>query len=201
MYLFKNLSGWTLKFLAVATVAAALVSLFPRPTWAQDYNGGRDWDRDRDRDRDRVTRLEPGMTIPVRTTQAIDVNRTDNRVFSGVVDQDVYGDNGRLAIPRGSNVELIVRVARDNDLVIDLDSVMVNGQRYAISAEPNRAESQRDLVGSIVGGITGAEVRGQAVRIPRDAVLTFRLQRPLTMGVADRGTWRNGWHYHEYEHD
>src|ERR1043166_5142174 len=92
-------------------------------------------DRDRDgyrNDAERVTRIEPGTNISVRTNDAIDVERFDNRVYYGIVDQNVRGTNGRLAIPRGSRVELIVRVMRDNDLVLDLESVNVNGQRYAI---------------------------------------------------------------------
>ncbi len=159
-----------------------------------------DHDRRGDRDRGRLTRLEPGTVIAVRTNEGIDVERTDNRVFRGFVDQDVRGDNGRLAIPRGAAVELIVRVARDNDLMLDLESVLVNGQRYAVPTEPNRVESQRDnsVVGAIVGAINGGEARGRAVRIPRDSVVTFRLGQPLVMGVADRGIDRDGYHYHDY---
>jgi hypothetical protein len=29
--------------------------------------------------------------------------------------------------------------------------------------------------------------------------MTFRLQRPLDMGVADRGIMRDGRHYHDYD--
>ena len=180
---------------------AMAVSLTP----AQDRPRDRDRDRDGDRDRDRdfVTVLEPGTVIPVRTNEPIDVERRDNRVYHGIVDQDVRGGNGRLAIPRGSQAELIVRVARDNDLIVDLESVTVNGQRYAIPTDPNRLESQRDnsIVGAIIGAINGAEPRGRAVRVPRDAVLTFRLERELRMGVADRGVMRDGRHYHDYYRD
>src|SRR5690349_17622945 len=66
----------------------------------------RDRDRDLDRDRGPYTRLEPGTVIPVRTNERIDVERSDNRVYYGIVDQDVRGTNGRIAIPRGSNAEL-----------------------------------------------------------------------------------------------
>ncbi len=159
-------------------------------------------DRDRygDRDRGRFTRLEPGTTIAVRTTEGIDSDRSDNRVFRAVVDQNVRGENGRLAIPRGATVELMVRVARDNDLILDLESVTVDGRRYATQTDPNRVESQRDnsIVGAIIGAINGGEARGRAVRIPRDSVVTFRLGQPLTMGVADRGVDRDGYHYHDY---
>lgn len=156
--------------------------------------------RDRDQRDDRVTRIEAGTNMQVRTTDAIDAERLDNRVYYGVVDQDVRGDNGRLAIPRGSRVEMIVRVMRDNDLVLDLESVDVNGQRYAIQTDKNHVEAQRDnsLVGSILGAISGGEAQGRAVRIPRNAVLNFRIQTPLLVGVADRGVDRDGNHYHDW---
>ncbi|MGH9404838.1 MAG: hypothetical protein ACRD3D_03255 [Terriglobia bacterium] len=150
-----------------------------------------------------MTRIEPGTVIPVRTVDTIDVYRENDRVYFGRADQDVRGENGRLAIPRGSRVELMVRIEPDNDLIIDLESVTVNGERYAVRAEPNREESRRDntLVGAIVGALQGGEVRGRTVRIPRDSILTFRIERPLYMGVADRGVWRNGEHYHDWYRD
>jgi len=95
---------------------------------------------------------------------------------------------------------LIVRVMRDNDLVLDLESVSVNGQRYGVQTDKNRIESQRDnsLIGSIVGAINGGQAQGRAVRIPRDSVLNFRIQEPLMVGVSDRGVDRDGHHYHDY---
>jgi len=167
---------------------------------AQDRDRIQNSDRDWDREHNRYTRLAPGTMISVRPTESIDVERKDNRVYYGIVDQDVRGNNGQLAIPRGSKVELIVRVERDNDLILDLESVMVNGERYAIQTEANRVESTRDnsLVGAIVGAVNGGEVRGRSVRIPRDTLLTFRLDRPLNIGVADRGIDRDGRHYHDW---
>ena len=148
----------------------------------------------------RVTRIEPGTTISIRTNTPIDVQRSDNRVYYGVVDQEVRGDNGRLGIPRGSRVELIVRVMRDNDLILDLESVDLNGQRYAIQAQKTRVDSGQDnsLIGSLAGAITGGAAYGRAVRIPRDSVLNFRIQTPLIVGVADRGVNRDGNHYHDW---
>jgi hypothetical protein len=129
----------------------------------------------------------------VRLNRTIDVNRSDDRVFYGTVDRDVRGDYGRIVIPRGSNVELAVRVAPDNDLVLDLDSVVVNGERYAIRTDPNRFESERDnsLLGNIAGAINGQQVRGPAVRVERGTVLMFRLERPLEMGARDRDYYRD----------
>lgn len=178
---------------------SAMIMAFCLSTQASAQDRDRN-NRDRDQDRNAITRLNPGTVISVRTNQPIDVERQDYRVYTGIVDQDVRGDNGRLAIPRSATVELMVRVERDNDLILDLESVTVNGQRYAIRTDANRVESQRanSLVGAIVGAINGGQARGRAVRIPRDSVVTFRLDRPLDMGVADRGVSRDGYHYHDY---
>jgi hypothetical protein len=159
--------------------------------------------RDRNYGGDRISRIEPGTSVPIRLTEGVDVERRDNRVYHGIVDRDVRGDDGRLAIPRGAPVELIVRVMRDNDLVLDLESVTVNGRRYGIRTDATHVESQRDnsLLGTIVGAINGGQAQGRAVRIPRDSVLSFRVQTPLDVDVPDRGVDRNGWHYHDYYRD
>jgi len=121
---------------------------------------------------ERVTRIEPGTEVVIRTNQYIDSDRRDNRVYTGTVDRDIRGENGRLAIPRGSQVELIVRTARDNDLILDLESVSVNGQRYTLDAGAERIQSERRpgvgenrstaehvgggaILGSIIGAIAG----------------------------------------------
>src|SRR5580765_7459402 len=72
-----------------------------------------------------VTRIEPGTQVLVRTDQYIDNSERDYRIYTGIVDQNVRGGNGKLAIPRGSQVEMIVRTARDGDLILDLESVTV----------------------------------------------------------------------------
>ena len=177
--------------------------------------------------------IRPGAVLPVRTNEFIDSNRADGRVFTGFVDQDVRGENGEVAIPRGSPVELIVRVAPDNDLILDLDSVMVNGRRYAVRADAERVEARDGLgrnrrtgeyvgggavlgsiIGAIAGGGKGAAIgaaagaaagagaqtltRGRLVRVPAESLLTFRMERPLEVGVPDTGVTRDGRHYHDY---
>ena len=137
--------------------------------------------------------------------------------------------------PRGSPVELMIREAPDRDLILDLESVTVNGQRYALEAEPERIDSERRagvgenrrtaehlgggaalgaIIGAIAGGGKGAAIgagagaaagaglqvitRGHAVHVPPESIVTFRLDRPLVVGMADRGVDRNGVHYHDY---
>ena len=197
--MFKSSIEFCLWNKALTGTALALALSFTPTLFGQDRGWGRYWDQNRGL----YTMLQPGTTIAIRTQDPIDVERTDNRVFIATVDQDVRGDNGRLAIPRGSRAELIVRVARDNDLILDLESVVVNGQRYAVQTDPNRVESDRDysVIGSILGAINGGQGQGRAVRLPRGSVISFRLDRPLQMGVADRGVDRGGYHYHDYYGD
>lgn len=178
-----------------------------------------------------MTQIDMGTVVAVRTNESISADRADGRVFTGSVEEDVLGGDGQLAIPRGSNVELIVRVASDRDLIIDLDSVMVDGTRYAIDASPERIESKDGIganertgryvgggaalgaiIGAIAGGGRGAAIgagvgagagalgeiatKGRELRIPSESVVTFRIERPLSMGVADNGTLGEGVHYH-----
>lgn len=183
----------------------------------------------------RMARIEPGTLIPVRTNDRITSDRADGRIFTGSVDQDVMGSDGRLAIPRGSNVELIVRVARDQDLILDLESVTVEGQRYAVDAGADHVEATSDkdtvgankrtgkfvgggailgaIVGAAAGGGKGAAIgagvgaaagagteiatSGREVRIPSESIVTFRIDRPLVVGVPDRGDEHEGYHYHD----
>ena len=191
---------------------------------------GRAQDRER-RPSDVVKRIEPGTLITVRADEPIETRSRDGRVFTGVVEQGVPDQRDRLAIPRGSKAELVVRAGGDGDLILDLDSVMVQGQRYAVSAEADRVDApprvERDrrpgeligggallgtIVGAIAGGAKGAAIgaaagaaagasgelitRGPTVRVPQGALLTFRLERPLDVGVADDGYTRDGRHFH-----
>jgi len=79
--------------------------------------------------------IDAGTTITVRTNETIEAKDSDGRVFSGVVEQDVMNRNGNIAIPKGSDVELVVRNVSDKEVALDLDSVKVNGQRYSIQGE------------------------------------------------------------------
>jgi hypothetical protein len=95
-----------------------------------------------------VRTIGTGTSIAVRTNETIDVKQSDGRVFTGVVNQDVTDASGNVAIPRGSNAELIVKKASNKDMTLDLESVTVNGQRYAVTADASRLSGgQRDGIG------------------------------------------------------
>jgi hypothetical protein len=167
----------------------ALAIAAPSAAWAQDRGRWSD-----------VARLDPGTTITVRTNEPIDSSRTDYRVYSATVDRGVRADNGDLAIPSGSTAELIVRSAHDNDLILDIESVTINGHRYAVKTDRQRVDSGNNggLIGDIVGAINGE--RGRYVRLQPGTQLGFRLDQPLDVDVADLGVTRDGHHYHDWYH-
>jgi hypothetical protein len=181
-----------------------------------------------------LARIEAGTEIVVRTTEPIDVQSLDGRIYSAVVDKDVLeSSTGRMAIPAGSPVELEARDEHNGDLILDLDSVTVDGRRYGVRAPAERIDTSRGgvdgektakyigggallgtIVGAIAGGGKGAAIgaaagaaagagavyatRGRHIRVPDEAVVTFRLDRPLDVDVPDDGYMRDRQHYHPY---
>jgi hypothetical protein len=95
-----------------------------------------------------------------------------------------------------------VRSARDNDLILDLESVTINGHRYAVRTNRQRVDSgnnsynDNNLIGQIVGAINGDH--GRYVRLQPGTQLGFRLDQPLDVDVSDLGVTRDGHHYHDW---
>jgi hypothetical protein len=177
--------------------------------------------------------VDTGEVVPVRVNEDITASKADGRIFTGTVDTDVKDTTGRVAIPAGSPVELTARSSGDA-LALDLDSLTVNGQRYAVRASSESTASNQQgigankktavyvgggallgsILGAVVGGGKGAAVgaaagaaagagtqivtQGKSISVPRNSVVTFRLDRPLDVGVADTGVSLNGHHYHRY---
>ena len=94
--------------------------------------------------------IAAGTTIDVRTNDVIDARDAGNgRVYSGQVDRDVFDRDNRVAIPRGSDVELMVRDIGRHTLALDLDGVVVNGKRYSVTTyDVTRDGEQKDGVGA-----------------------------------------------------
>jgi hypothetical protein len=151
-------------FLASQTISAQN----PNDPWQDRYRRDGQYDA-----YSRPARLEAGTFVTVRTQRPLDADRADGRIFPAVVDRDVWDEYGRLAvpaIPSGSPAQLRVRTAPDSDLILDLDSVIVDGKRYAVGAETDRIESRPRgtsgdraaeyvgggaILGTIIGAIAG----------------------------------------------
>ena len=96
-------------FRVVALGTAAMIIMPSVSLRARPQDGrGRDWrDMDWSGNVDRLTRIEPGAFVTVRTTEPIVSDRADGRIFGGAVADDVWDDYRRLTvpvIPRGSPV-------------------------------------------------------------------------------------------------
>lgn len=144
-----------------------------RPVGRRDYEGRERREREEHAfERGAPPEIIPaGTSVTIRTNEYIRSNSRDNRIYTGAVDQDILDQNGRLAIPRGSGVELMVRTDPHGDLVLDMESVNVNGQRYGIAAgaeienhnAPGVGGNKRTgefvgggaVIGSILGAIAG----------------------------------------------
>ena len=124
-----------------------------------------------------LSRIEPGASVQVRTTETINSSTMDGQVFTGTVENDVLDTQGRLAIPAGATTELVVRRDADNELVLDLDSVTVKGRRYGVDATRSRLntggidiknsgigankETARNVGGgALLGAVLGAVIGG-----------------------------------------
>ena len=216
-------------FLALTALAQDLPN---RPRDARDREGNY---------REYSSTIPAGTQIRVRTDQAIDVrDRSDGRVFTGTVAEDVAASDGRIMISRGARAELLVQNANDNEMAVDLESINVEGRRYMVAAEAYDSSRRSGLgankrtgefvgggalfgtiVGALAGGGKGAAIgalaggaagagaqvitRGQAIRIPAETLLMFRLEQPLQIGTGrysqDNGYDRDGYHYHnDYYH-
>src|SRR5258705_6321735 len=114
-----------------------------------------------------------GTQIAIRTSEPIDARSpSDSRIYRGVVDRDVRSDDGKVTIPSGSNAELILRDSTRDEVVLDLESVDVRGQRYVVSTEnesvpaggggkqgvgANPRTGEKVGGGAGIGGIIGAD--------------------------------------------
>jgi len=118
--------------------------------------------------------IDAGTPITVVTSEAINAKDSDGRTYVGVVSKDVVNRNGNVAIPRGSNVGLIVRKTSDDEVALDMDSVTINRQQFSIESDSSTLSVEdRDgiganqrtgefvgggaLIGAIVGAIAGGK--------------------------------------------
>ena len=108
--------------------------------------------------------VRAGREIAIRTSESIDARSpSDSRIYRGVVERDVRSEDGRVMIPSGSNAELILRNSTRDEVVLDLESVDVHGQRYAVSTENESVAGGSEKQGVGANRRTGKYVGGGAV--------------------------------------
>lgn len=116
--------------------------------------------------------------VSVRADETIDsATAAEGQTYAADVTDDVLDANGDVVIPHGSNARIVIRSASKggrirgaSDLVLDLQSVSVEGQEYLVSTTDLQQSGKQGLganrrtaeyaggaaaVGAIIGAIAG----------------------------------------------
>jgi len=163
-----------------------------------------------------------GTEIRVRTDQAIQTNApSTDRFYGATVSQDVMDASGNVAIPKGSPAELAVRRgANNNEVVLDLESVRVNGRKYSLMADTNARSGGKEgigknkrtgeyvgggalagtLIGAIAGGgkgaaigaIAGGAAGAGAQTVTRGSQVSIPAETELRFRLTNDVALRNG---------
>ncbi len=104
--------------------------------------------------------IAEGSIIQVRNNEAIALETASaGQTFSGLLARDVMDSSGRVALPRGAGVTLVIL----RPGIVDIGSVEVAGRRYGLE------------------GPKSGDAQATGVRIPARALLGFRLDKPAKL--------------------
>lgn len=120
-----------------------------------------------------------GTKVAVRTEDTIDsAKAAEGQTYAAEVADDVLDADGNVVIPRGSNAQIVIRSASKggkirgaSDLVLDLQSISVEGQEYLVSTVDlqekgrsgigkNKRTAEMTGGGAALGAIIGAIAGG-----------------------------------------
>lgn len=119
-----------------------------------------------------ATVLGKGTKVKVRTDTKIPAKPAVGAVYTANVSEDVLDNAGQVAIPRGSQAQLVAEATTDKkDVVLDLRSVVVNGKKYNLTSLTTGKKSADGLGankrtakyvggGAAVGAVLGALLGG-----------------------------------------
>lgn len=117
--------------------------------------------------------IPAGTVVQVRTNQTIDSRSTaPGHVFTGLVAHNVTDRTGRVVIAGGAPAELVVSNVSKHKMVLDLQAIMIGGQRYHVLSDTATVEGTNKsglgankrtakfvgggaLGGSVIGAIAG----------------------------------------------
>jgi hypothetical protein len=123
--------------------------------------------------------LPAGTELSVRINEAVDSETAaEGQTFDAQVTRDATDTNGDVVIPRGSTAWVVIKSASQggrfrgaSDLVLDLQSVAINGKRYTIDTADvtrkgksgvgaNKRTAEYTGGGAALGAIIGAIAGG-----------------------------------------
>jgi hypothetical protein len=148
-----------------------------------------------------------GTEIPVRSEETVDsAKAVEGQTYAAEISDDVRDADGNVVIPRGSNAQIVIRSASKggrfrgaSDLVLDLQSITVEGQEYGISTSDLQQRGKPGIganvrtgeytgggaaLGAIIGAIAGGG-KGAAIGAGAGAGAGV-LTQVLTKGAAIR---------------
>jgi hypothetical protein len=122
------------------------------------------------------TRVLPsGSEVAVQTEETIDGSTAaDGQVFAADITEPVKDADGKTVIPAGAKAQIVIKslaqggkIRGRDDLVLDLQSVSIDGRQYALSTEDLEQKGRQGLGankrtaefvggGAAIGGIVGA---------------------------------------------
>jgi hypothetical protein len=134
-----------------------------------------------------------GTELVVRTIETIDSRHMGaDQSFAAIVEHQISDASGRVIIPAKSSAQLVIRQIWPGDArtsperVLDVQSVTVNGRRYAVGTVAGAVVSGRKgaaiglLIGATDTATTDGLVKGRDVTVPAETVLRFLLDKPVT---------------------
>jgi hypothetical protein len=168
---------------AAAQTAAARTSGSPAPSSADaraasDSTHEHHYHPSRAEIHTRTYLLPTGTHISIRNEDTINsATAVEGQTYAAEVTEDVPDAAGDVVIPRGSNAQIVIRSASKggrfrgaSDLVLDLQSISVEGQQYNISSTDVREKGKQGVgankrtaiytgggaaLGAIIGAIAG----------------------------------------------
>jgi hypothetical protein len=121
--------------------------------------------------------IPAGTEITISTNEAIDsTTAAVGQTYSAEISQDLRDSTGAVAIPQGTSGQLLIRhisgggIIHSPDLVLDLDSVTVNGKQYSVVSSDVKKNNKKGIgankrtaemvgggaaIGSLVGALFG----------------------------------------------
>ena len=122
--------------------------------------------------------LAAGTQVSVRTEDAINSETAvEGQTYAAEVADDVLDASGNVVVPHGSNAQIVIRSASKggrfhgaSDLVLDLQSISVDGQQYTVSTTDLKKTGKQGVgankrtaeytgggaaLGAIIGAIAG----------------------------------------------
>jgi hypothetical protein len=115
--------------------------------------------------------IPAGTEVPVRNDETIDSSAaSEGQTYAAEVTADIRDANGAVIIPSGANAQLVIKSASkggrfrgQSDLVVDLQSVSVDGQQFAVNSTDLEEKGKQGIglnkrTGEFVGG--GAAIGG-----------------------------------------